>query len=377
MGSHFWYPPVMRDISKMISESQDFISTVKAFQSKQEQLEKNYELKKHEARISIQDTDQQEEDEDAPSSVRDSWNSPFGSTDSALPDRLNLTTVKSTGPFSEPKFQKRKGKDSKKHGPPAPVGQKAFPESKFTPFSRFGNTDTFRADLLTFIETFYFIQKRLPFLQELDKKFQEHPSRPKVIEGWTVIVEEISESLSNRGVPPYEVKSKDYIDPKFAWAVTLVVNINDKRNLAAKLKEAGITTKEWTALLRKKSHHDYYTMRIEQVFSEDLQNDAKLSIARSIQNGDLNAIKYYNEWLNIYRPEKGGINISPTTSTTYVAEPISQQMITTVLSAIMEILATYVSSEVLLAVAAEIRKNETIKKAIEVRSTEPASNLLQ
>jgi len=360
----------------MVSDSQEFIQTVKKFQEKEAELKKDFTDKLHEAREKEQEEDAEGEGLNAPSSIRSDRSGPFGSFNPALPDRVEDKN-KVEPVFTEPKFTKRKGK--KFHGPPSPVGEKAFPETKFTPFSRFGSDrdiDTFRADLLTFIETFYYIQKRLPFVQELDKKFQTHSSRPKDISKWTEIVEGIGESLSNRGIPPYEVKGKDYIDPKFAWAVTLVVNINDKRTLPAKLKEAGITTKEWTALLRKKSHHDYYSMRIEQVFSEDIQNDAKLAIAKSIQNGDLNAIKYYNEWQNVYRPEKGiHINNAPE-NTTYVSEPMSQQMITTVLSAIMEILATYVSSEVLLAIATEIRKNETVRKAIEVRSSEPASNTL-
>ena len=155
--------------------------------------------------------------------------------------------------------------------------------------------------------------------------------------------------LSNRGIKPYNT-TENYIDPKFAWAVSLIVNHLDKRTIPAKLKEAGITTKDWQAFFSRKRHYEYFQNRLDTVFDEDVKNDAKIALAKAVQNGDLQAIKYYNELKNIYRPE------------TQNAIPDD---ISIVLTAVMEILAAHVTSDVLNRIAAEIRSAEPVRKVIE------------
>ena len=206
----------------------------------------------------------------------------------------------------------------------------------------------FRADVLTYVEVYYYENKRLPDHHVLHEHFRDHPERPSFLKGWKDVLDSISESLSNRGIKPYNTV-ENYIDPKFAWAVSLIVNHLDKRTIPAKLKEAGITTKEWQSLLRRKRHYEYFQNRLDTVFDEDVKNDAKIALARSVQNGDLQAIKYYNELKNIYRPE---------TQT-------SLQLISVVLTAVMEILAAHVTSDVLNTIAAEIRSAEPVRKVIE------------
>ena len=126
----------------------------------------------------------------------------------------------------------------------------------------------------------------------------------------------------------------------------------DKRTIPAKLKEAGLSTKDWQAFLRRKRHYEYFQSRLDEVFDEDIRNEAKLALAKSVTNGDLQAIKYYNELKNIYRPETQN----------------SLQLISVVLTAVMEILAANVSSEVLNRVAAEIRSSEPVRKIIEAKT---------
>jgi hypothetical protein len=209
-------------------------------------------------------------------------------------------------------------------------------------FSR-RNDNPFRADLLTSIETYYYTNKKLPTTKELGLHFKSHPECPKYYTHWAPLLDDIADSLSNRGIRPYNT-TDEYVDPKFAWAVSLVVNILDKRTIPAKLKEAGLSTKRY---------YEYFQNRLDEVFDQDVKNDAKLALARAIQNGDLQAVKYYNELKNIYRPE---------TQT-------AQQMVAVVLTAIMEILATHVSSEILNRIAVEIRESPSVLKVINTTSS--------
>ena len=209
----------------------------------------------------------------------------------------------------------------------------------------------FRADVLTFVEVYYYENKKLPDIHVLHEHFREHPDRPPFLKHWNRILDEISESLKNRGIKTYNT-TENYIDPRFAWAVSLIVNHLDKRTIPAKLKEAGLSTKDWQAYLRRKRHYEYFQNRLDEVFDEDIRNEAKISLAKAVSNGDLQAIKYYNELKNIYRPETQNAN----------------QMISIVLTAVMEILAAHVTSDVLNRIAAEIRSAEPVRKVIEAQA---------
>lgn len=220
---------------------------------------------------------------------------------------------------------------------------------KFSPKTHY--EQPLRADLLTFVEVYYYENKRLPEFHVLHEHFKDHPDRPPFLKGWKTVLDNISESLNNRGIKPYNTV-ENYIDPRFAWAVSLIVNHLDKRTIPAKLKEAGLTTKEWQALLRRKRHFDYFQSRLDTVFDEDIRNEAKLSLSKMVSNGDLQAIKYYNELKNIYRPETQNAN----------------QLISVVLTAVMEILAAHVTSDVLNRIAAEIRSAEPVRKVIEAQA---------
>jgi len=230
------------------------------------------------------------------------------------------------------------------------TSQKFLPfQIQFTPPQRFKNepTQAFRADLLTYLEVSYYTNKKLPTVQEIHKRFGQHPEAPRVLKDWAGILDSVADSLQNRGISPYRT-TDDYIDPKFAWAVSLVVNTQDKRTIPAKLKESGISSKEWQAFLRRKRYHEYFQQRLDEVFDQDVKNEAKISLSRLVSNGDLQAIKYYNELTNIYRPEQNDPN----------------RMIAVVLTAVMEILATHVSSEILSKIAAEIRTSPSVTKVI-------------
>ena len=289
----------MKDLDKTIEEAQAFIQSIKEFNHEQH------------------------------GAICDPGSDLTRSHDNPLQDDLNKKTQKSA----------------------SPVGKNlpAFPKIQFSRVVEYDQP--FRADVLTYIEVYFYENKKLPDHHVLHEHFHEHPNRPHFLKGWRDILEELSESLSNRGIKPYNT-TENYIDPKFAWATSLIVNHLDKRTIPAKLKEAGLTTKEWQSLLRRKRHFDYFQSRLDEVFDNDVRNDAKIALARSIQNGDLQAIKYYNELKNIYRPEtQSGI-----------------QMVSIVLTAVMEVLAAHVSSEILNRVAAEIRTTPAVRKVIEASS---------
>lgn len=201
----------------------------------------------------------------------------------------------------------------------------------------------FRREAITFVETHYFKYKSLPAISDFKQNFSE-TLLPKSPKAWDDFLLSIQDALQNRGIPSYETP-QDYLEPNFVLAVNLICNPYDRRSPAAKLKEAGLTTRQWTGFLRQTKYQQYYRERLDDIFNEDMQNEAKLALARMIQAGDLQAIKHYHELQNIYRPN-------------------NTNQIFVVLQAIMEVLATHVSSEILSRVATELQATEIIRTSL-------------
>lgn len=208
----------------------------------------------------------------------------------------------------------------------------------------------FRREAITFVETHYYRYKSLPAISDFKQNFEE-ALLPKSPKDWDDFLLSIQDSLQARGIPSYETP-QDYLEPNFVLAVNLICNPYDRRSVAAKLKEAGLTTKQWTGFLRQDKYQEYYRSRLDAIFNEDLQNEAKLALSRLIQAGDLQAIKHYHELQNIYRPN-------------------NTNQVLVVLQAIMEVLATHVEPIILSRIATEFQASETIRNAIPTSSSSP------
>jgi hypothetical protein len=206
-------------------------------------------------------------------------------------------------------------------------------------------------EYLTFSERYYHLYKKLPDKRAFQIQFPDAPL-PKEDSDWQQLLLSLQEPLQARGLPVYDVPV-GYLQPNFVLAVGLIVNVHDKRAVAAKLKEANLTTKQWTNLLRVQENRDYFQSRLNEIFDEDAQSDAKVALHKLIVAGDLQAIKHFHELQNIYRPQAN-----------------AQQNLLVALQGIMEILAKYVSPLILSQVANDIKQSAVFRpEAIESKAS--------
>jgi hypothetical protein len=244
-----------------------------------------------------------------------------------------------------------------------PVPEKVNPTTE-KPLFRFADDDSeafwpkkkynWPIEYVSFVERYFHIHKKLPDRRAFEIQFRGLKDNilPTSLEDWQHLLLSLQEPLQARGLPVYDVPPQ-YLQPNFVLAVGLVVNVHDKRAIAAKLKEANLTTKQWSNLLRIDANRDYFQGRLNEIFDEDAQADAKVALHRLIVGGDLQAIKHFHELQNIYRPEHN-----------------SQQNIMVALQAIMEILARHVSPVILSQVANDIKQSEAFNpKAIESKAS--------
>lgn len=196
--------------------------------------------------------------------------------------------------------------------------------------------------LITYFETTYWSVGTFPTKEEIISLFGYSP------EEYSKQLAELVEPLKARGLPgesllpPPPVKKKlpkNLLDPMFVLAVGQIVDTVDKRSTAAKLKALGLSTAKWTALLRIPENRDYFEKRLNGSFNGDVGNAAKLSLARNVEAGDLQSIKYYNEFTGKYRPDAGlGLNVG------------------ILIGRMMEILSSRLSPEVMTEIADEFEQ---------------------
>lgn len=98
-------------------------------------------------------------------------------------------------------------------------------------------------------------------------------------------------------------KSKELdFDPFFVLACHQILTLGDKRTPAAKLKEIGLTVSKWENYLLDPKYWNFYEKMLKERFDR-VEQEAQLSLARNVASGDLQSIKYFNEWTGKYRPQ--------------------------------------------------------------------------
>jgi hypothetical protein len=160
--------------------------------------------------------------------------------------------------------------------------------------------------ILTFHETNYWLHGTSPTQDEVCRIFDL--SDKQYWEEVALIIE----PLKGRGVPTSDlerkpqppVKSKvaeNVLDEFFVLAVNFICDTVDKRSTAAKLKSAGIDSRRWQGYLKNQKNREYLEKRMKDSF-ENVELSAKTSLARNVEAGDLQSIRYYHEYTGKYRP---------------------------------------------------------------------------
>ena len=113
----------------------------------------------------------------------------------------------------------------------------------------------------------------------------------------------VNELLKERGLPSLSGKKPNGLDPRFVVACDLICDTLDKKSKAIKLKSVGLTTRQWNAYLRVSEYKDYFKKKVDLTF-KDADESARLSLAKNLEAGDLQSIKFYMEFTGQHDPNK-------------------------------------------------------------------------
>ena len=195
--------------------------------------------------------------------------------------------------------------------------------------------------ILTYLDLYYhYNEGKYPSL----KAIQSETNLPEQ-EILAILETEGNTLLKARGLPEFNTdQAYGNLDPEFVAACSLMVDAGDKRSKAAKLKVLGKTSAWWSASLKKRAHADYYRKRVEEVWDNELRENAKMAVARLIERDDLQAVKHFQEYTGEFSPAN--------------AQIFNLQMI---IQMLMEILARHVTPNVLASVADELEKSGVLE----------------
>jgi hypothetical protein len=164
------------------------------------------------------------------------------------------------------------------------------------------------------------------------------PHKERATKLWLGLDEPTQSKAIKRNLTPSEVLPVDYpLSAEQLAAANLLLDFSDNRSQAAKLKAIGVSTQRYTAWLRQPAFSGYLRERAEGLIN-NAQHEAHTSLLRAVQNGRMDAIKYYNEITGRYNPkDQEALNL------------------TAILVKVVEILQIHVKEpEVLRAVAKEL-----------------------
>lgn len=165
-------------------------------------------------------------------------------------------------------------------------------------------------DVLTFYETRFWLTATLPNNEEVKNRFS---LSQRVFDNY---YDRLVEPLKNRlglELKPRSTFNLDTgavkisgpeadLDPLFVMATSIICDTADKRTTAAKLKQLGMTTKQWQGQIKLPAQRAYFEKRLAESF-DNVELSAKLSLSKNVEAGDLQSIKYYHEYTGKYRPQ--------------------------------------------------------------------------
>ena len=120
------------------------------------------------------------------------------------------------------------------------------------------------------------------------------------------LFKEVNKILEERrGLPPFEVKFvvSRVMDPQFVAACNIMMDVADKRSTTAKLKDVGLTTRQWNNMLRVKANKEFYSNLVDRLMDDDAWHESRMALARNVASGDLPSIKYMHELTAKFSPK--------------------------------------------------------------------------
>lgn len=152
-------------------------------------------------------------------------------------------------------------------------------------------------DLIFFIERFHASTGQAPTDAQLNQRFT---LTPEVLEKFKTNPKVLT-SLKHRGIN-YPAAA-DKFTPEQMHAASVMLDMVDRRSDEKKLRDLGITTRQWSQWLLDDEFASYLSERSEKLLANSLP-EAHKGLLKGVRNGNIAAVKTMYEVTGRYRPNE-------------------------------------------------------------------------
>jgi hypothetical protein len=151
-------------------------------------------------------------------------------------------------------------------------------------------------EMVFFIERFHAMQGETPTDEIMNKRFALAPNELAEFKTHPLV----AKSMAFRGIT-YPALA-DLLNERQMAAVAVMTNFIDKRSDEKKLRDIGITTREWATWMLDENFQKYLSTRSERMLV-GAQHEAHLGLIKGMRNGNVASVKLFNEMTGRYNPE--------------------------------------------------------------------------
>jgi hypothetical protein len=155
--------------------------------------------------------------------------------------------------------------------------------------------DTYR-NIIAAATAAYSIKRRVPTIAEIAAHCSHQPQTISKV----LVTEEFKELMRLRGFPFDEGAQ---LTPAQVFAVGIITDPTNRKDLRTKLKQAGITYATYRAWLKQPHFAQYITQISEQMLNEHVQ-DVHTKVVEKAAGGDIQAMRLYYELTGRHDPQK-------------------------------------------------------------------------
>lgn len=151
-------------------------------------------------------------------------------------------------------------------------------------------------DMVHYIERFHATNGEPPNDEQMHRRFNVAEA---VLEEFKVDPL-VQKSLRTRGIN--YPSPKDFLNDRQLAAIAAMTNYVDRRSDEKKLRDIGITPREWSTWMLDNKFTEYLQSRAERMFI-GAQHEAHLGLIKGMRNGNVASVKLYNEMSGRHNPD--------------------------------------------------------------------------
>lgn len=151
-------------------------------------------------------------------------------------------------------------------------------------------------DIVFFVERYHALEGKVPSSDIIHQRFDLFEGEYESFASHPLV----AKSMKHRGIT--FPAAEDVLSPEQMSAIAAMLDYTDRRSDEKKLRDVGITTRQWTTWMLDDQFAEYLSNRSERMLLAS-KHEAHKGLLKGVRNGNVASVKYMNEMTGRYNPE--------------------------------------------------------------------------